>query len=144
MKPFHLKLIKLGAIQTLLMALYHFYLPFQFGWSQFIPEGIASIKWALFALNNYFSFNLLVLCLTLIYYIRSKKLDKIKLLSFITACFWVFSAIYQWIESLPLPTSFNWVGYLLPFLAFFNSLLFMVPLIASRGKIETQTKTNKN
>jgi len=130
MKPIHLKLLKLGAIQTVLIATYHFFIPFQFNWGNFLTEGAPTINWSLYALNNYFSFNLLIVALFLLYHIIYKKehLQTIKVLSIIAMFFWCFSAIYQIIEPMPLPVSLSWLGYILPGLALTNIGIFSVPL----------------
>ncbi len=130
MKSIHLNLLKIGAIQTILIAVYHFFIPFQFNWREFITEGVPTINWSLFALNNYFSFNLLVIALFLLYYLYSKKIyiEVIKILSLIAMLFWSFSALYQIIEPMPLPVSLSWLGFVLPGLALVNILIFMVPL----------------
>ena len=130
MKSLHLKLLKLGAIQTVLMAAYHFFIPFQFNWGDFLTEGAPTINWSLYALNNYFSFNLLVVAIFLLYHIFYKKghLQTIKVLSIIAALFWCFSAAYQIIEPMPLPMSMRWLGFLLPGLAITNIGIFSVPL----------------
>ncbi len=130
MKNSNLVLLKLGAIQTLLMAIYHFFIPFQFNWAHFLSEGTATINWSLFALNNYFSFNLLIVSIFLLYHLYRKIEFKqtIKVLSMIALLFWCFSAIYQIIEPMPLPKTLNWLSYLLPGLALVNIGIFYVPL----------------
>ncbi len=130
MKPLHLKLLKLGAIQTVLIAVYHFFIPFQFSWDDFLSEGAPTINWSLYALNNYFSFNLLIVSVFLLYHIFYKKehLQTIKMLSIIAMLFWCFSAIYQIIEPMPLPMSLSWLGYILPGLALINIGIFSIPL----------------
>jgi hypothetical protein len=130
MKPLHINLLKFGAIQTVLMAAYHFFIPFQFNWGDFLTEGAPTINWSLYALNNYFSFNLLIVALFLLYHIFNKKehMQTIKVLSIIAMLFWCFSAIYQIIEPMPLPMSLSWLGYILPGLAIINIGIFIVPL----------------
>lgn len=130
MKKSNIKFLKIGAIQTILIAIYHFFIPFQFNWGDFLAEGIPTINWSLYALNNYFSFNLLIIALFLLYHIIYKKeyLQTIKVLSIIAMLFWCFSAIYQIIEPMPLPISLGWLGYVLPGLALINIGIFSVPL----------------
>lgn len=38
-------LLKLGAIQTLIMACYHFFIPFQFDWGNYLLETSPTINW---------------------------------------------------------------------------------------------------
>ncbi|OUR97729.1 hypothetical protein A9Q86_16080 [Flavobacteriales bacterium 33_180_T64] len=130
MKKSQTLLLKIAAIQTLLMAIYHFFIPFQFQWSNFLTNDAPTINWSLYALNNYFSFNLLIVALFLVYHLLYKKqqLQTIKVLSIIATLFWCFSAVYQIIEPMPLPVSLSWLGYALPGLALINIGIFSVPL----------------
>ncbi|MEH6538412.1 MAG: hypothetical protein V7719_18600 [Psychroserpens sp.] len=130
MKKSNIKLLKIGAIQTILIAFYHFFIPFQFNWGVFLAEGIPTINWSLYALNNYFSFNLLTVAFFLLYYILFKRehMQTIKVLSIIAMLFWCFSAIYQILDPMPLPISLSWLGYVLPGLALMNIGVFSVPL----------------
>lgn len=130
MKNSNSKLLKIGAIQTVLMAAYHFFIPFQFSWCDFLSEGIPTINWSLYALNNYFSFNLLVVAGFLLYHLfyKNEYQHTIKILSLIAILFWCFSAIYQVVEPMPLPKNLNWLSYVLPGLALINIGIFSVPL----------------
>lgn len=130
MNNFNKKLLTIGCLQTMGMAIYHFFLPFQFQWTKFLPEGLPTINWALIGLNNYFSFNLLVVSFFLFYHLKTKsdKIHTIKVLSMITICFWCFSAIYQIIKPMPLPIHLDWLGLVLPGIAILNVFLFLIPL----------------
>ena len=74
----NLLLLKFGTIQTVLMGLYHFYIPFQYNWNNYLEQKSPTINWSLFSLNNYFSFNLLVIALFLAYYLFRKQDKKEK------------------------------------------------------------------
>jgi len=126
----NIKPLKIGAIQTILIAAYHFFIPFQFSWGDFLSEGTPTINWSLYALNNYFSFNLLIVGVFLLYHLLYKKehIQTIKVLSIIAMLFWCFSTVYQIIEPMPLPKTLNWLGYVLPGLALINICIFSVPL----------------
>jgi len=128
----NLFLLKLGTLQTILMGLYHFYIPFQYNWINYLEQKSATINWSLFSLNNYFSFNLLVVALFLGYYLfrKADKSDVIKVLSSIILLFWIFSSIYQLIEPMPLPEHLKWIGIVLLGLAFLNGIIFLIPLIS--------------
>jgi len=130
MNSLNKKLLILGCFQTLAMTAYHFFIPFQFQWRQFLSDDIPTINWALFGLNNYFSFNLLVISVLLLYHLKYKieKLYTIKILAVTTLMFWVFSFVYQIINPMPLPSSLQWVGIILPAIAFVNIIIFSVPL----------------
>ena len=131
-------LLKFGTLQTILMGLYHFYFPFQFNWSNYIEQKSPTINWSLISLNNYFSFNLLVIALFLSYYLFKKqdKKEVIKILSSIILLFWVFSTVYQLIEPMPLPEHLKWIGFTLLGVAFLNGLIFFIPILSLIKKNE--------
>ncbi len=125
-------LLKFGSLQTVLMGLYHFYIPFQFNWGNYLEQKSATINWSLYSLNNYFSFNLLILALFLGFYLVKKKeqTEVIKALTSLIFLFWVFSSIYQLIEPMPLPEHLKWIGYILIGVALINGLIFLIPLMS--------------
>jgi len=125
-------LLKFGTLQTVLMGLYHFYIPFQFNWGNYLEQNSATINWSLYSLNNYFSFNLLILALFLGFYLFKKKdqTEVIKVLTSLIFLFWVFSSIYQLIDPMPLPEHLKWIGFLLIGIAFINGLIFLIPLMS--------------
>ncbi len=125
-------LLKFGTLQTVLMGLYHFYIPFQYNWGNYLEQKSATINWSLYSLNNYFSFNLLILALFLGYYLLKKRnqTEVIKVLTSLIFLFWVFSSIYQLIEPMPLPEHLKWIGFILIGVALFNGLIFLIPLIS--------------
>lgn len=123
-------LLKLGAIQTFLMAVYHFFIPHQFNWGKYMADESPTINWSLISLNNYFSFNLLVLSLVFMFFLSKKKdnIQTIVALSIIILLFWIFSTVYQIIDPMPLPERLNWLGFLLVGVAFLNVIIFAIPL----------------
>ncbi len=125
-------LLKFGTLQTVLMGIYHFYIPYQYQWSNYLVESSPTINWSLFSLNNYFSFNLLVLALFLGYYLLRKpdSYEIIKVLATLILAFWIFSTVYQLIDPMPLPENLAWIGLVLLGVAFINGLIFLIPLIA--------------
>ncbi|MCZ6834538.1 MAG: hypothetical protein O7G85_02075 [Planctomycetota bacterium] len=131
MKNLELYLLRFGAIQTLAMAVYHFFLPMQFGWAEYVPESAPTIGWALFALNAYFSFNLLVMGGFFAYFVFTKPKGNKRVLTFamMVLLFWLFSFAYQLIRPMPLPENLNWLSYLLPGLALANAMIIGVPTI---------------
>jgi len=124
-------ILKLGTLQTVIMGLYHFYIPFQFNWGNYLEQTSPVINWSLYSLNNYFSFNLLILALFLGRYLISNKenIELIKVLTALLFMFWLFSTLYQLIEPMPLPDNLKWIGFILIGVAFLNTLLFLIPLI---------------
>ena len=115
----------------MIMGLYHFYIPFQFNWGNYLEQTSPAINWSLYSLNNYLSFNLLILALFLGRYLLSNKenIEIIKVLTSLLFMFWLFSALYQLIEPMPLPDNLKWIGFILIGVAFLNTLLFLIPLI---------------
>jgi hypothetical protein len=47
---------RLGLLQTAAMGLYHFALPYHWQWQRAADSVPATLFWALFTINNYFSF----------------------------------------------------------------------------------------
>ncbi|MGB0838421.1 MAG: hypothetical protein ACPGRE_10000 [Flavobacteriaceae bacterium] len=117
---------KFIAFQAIAMALYHFYLPYQFQWFNFLDQTSPTINWALIALNNYFSFNLLVLGLAVLFYKKSK------LPVLLLTIFWTFSFIYQIYSPMPIPKHLNFLVWLLPSLALGNAFLALVYIWKNR------------
>ena len=115
----------------MIMGLYHFYIPFQFNWGNYLEQTSPAINWSLYSLNNYLSFNLLILALFLGRYLLSNKenIEIIKVLVALLFMFWLFSTLYQLIEPMPLPDNLKWIGFILIGVAFLNTLLFLIPLI---------------
>ena len=128
----NLFLLKFGTLQTVLMGLYHFYIPFQYNWSNYLEQTSPTINWSLFSLNNYFSFNLLILALFLGYFLLKRQDSKevIKVLSSLILLFWIFSVVYQLVEPMPLPEHLNWIGLTLLGVAFINGMIFLIPIIS--------------
>lgn len=118
------------------MGIYHVFIPYQFSWKDFLHESIPTINWSLFTINNYLSFLLVVIGLSLGYLLifRPKQIVAIKLLSWNCLAFWLFSFIYQIVSPIPVPTKLNWIPALLTAIAFMNALLFLLPLITNYKK----------
>ena len=129
MSKWELYALRFGAIQGIIMSLYHFTRPAQFGWAQFMPADAPTVTWALYALNSYFSFNLLMVSSVFGYFLFRKKHLKLQILvlSTLSIAFWSFSVVYQLMEPMPLPGSLDWLGLLLPGLALGNALVIGVP-----------------
>ena len=130
-------LIQFGGFQTTAMAIYHFFIPYQFSWSDYITEYSPTINWALYSINNYFSFTLLVLGFALLYFIKKKSSDLniLRLLILINLLFWGFSFIYQIIEPMPLPDRLDWLRILLPSIALLNTMVFAFTFMKIRNEI---------
>lgn len=130
MNTLNKKLLILGCVQTLTMAIYHFFIPFQFQWAEFLSDNIPTINWSLYSLNNYFSFNLLILSMFLLYHLvkKTEKLHTIKILATIILLFWLFSLAYQVVAPMPLPDRMQWIRLLLFAIAAINIFVFIIPL----------------
>jgi hypothetical protein len=109
-------------------------LPAQFGWAQYVPAGAPTVGWALFALNNYFSFNLLMISAAFGFLTFFRKDDNgaVPLLALLLTSFWTFSFVYQLVRPMPLPDNLDWLGVLLPALALGNAIVVGVPILTSR------------
>lgn len=142
----NLFLLKFGTLQTIIMGLYHFYIPFQFNWGNYLEQSSPTINWSLYSLNNYFSFNLLILAFFLGRYLLKKKenFEIITVLASLIFMFWLFSTLYQLIEPMPLPEHLNWIGFILVGVAFINTLLFLTPLITLLKKIKNPHPRDKH
>ena len=136
MNKFNRKLIYFGCWQSLAMAIYHFFIPFQFQWHNYITDTSPTINWSLYALNNYFSFNLFVVAILLLFHLkfRSDKIYTIKVLVVCILAFWIFSAIYQFILPMPLPKRLLWLQIALPAIALFNTTLLGLPLLLDKNR----------
>ncbi len=130
MKNTHKFLLKLGTLQSVAMAIYHFFIPYQFGWDQYLKAESPTINWALVSINNYYSFTLLVAGGLLLFFLLGKKdqQQSISLLSFILLVHWLFSFFYQLISPMPLPIRLGFLSYILIGVTVFNSVLFAIPL----------------
>ena len=125
-------LLKLGTIQTILMGFYHFFIPFQYNWENYLNDSSPTINWSLFSINNCFSFNLLLVAIALGYYlfVKPDKKEVIKVLTSLIFLFWMFSTVYQLIDPMPLPAHLNWIGFILIGVAFINTIIFLIPLVS--------------
>lgn len=87
------------------MALYHFILPYHLGWKHSLIEVTAMINWAMFSLNNFFSF--LLLWGGIMTIITAFRWEKVDLLGYGIlvgmGLFWIFNASYQIFIPMPLP-----------------------------------------
>lgn len=136
MNSLQTKIFTFGVLQTILMSIYHFFIPLQFGWEDYLLNNSPTINWSLISLNNYFSFNLLTESLILWYLIKRKSeaIKTIEVLGLVLLLFWLFSLIYQLIYPMPLPKRFMFLSVLLPAIAFLNILLIGIPLWSSFRK----------
>jgi len=93
-----------GGILTSGMAIYHFWLPFQFGW----PEDLARapmLGWGLLMINASFSFLLLafgLISLAIALRIVPREGAGTWVIGAVAA-YWVFNAAYQLVAPMPMP-----------------------------------------
>lgn len=131
---FHLTLLRAGVFLTLVMAVYHFYLPYQFRWDPAFIDG-SNAEWSTrYSLNNYFSFLLIILGGTLGYEVFYKQRAEggSQPLTFVLALFWVVSAIYQIIDPMKFPAQSGNLGLILTTFAFVNAAIFVIPLVGRK------------
>jgi len=129
MAPKEQKFLKLGTIQSLVMAVYHFFIPMQFQWGQYMDPSIPSINWATYTTNFYFSLMLLLISGFLLFLIIKRKhgLSMI-ILAYILGIFWLVNFIYLLFNPMPLPSRMHWLQGLFAAIALLNLVCFIIPL----------------
>jgi hypothetical protein len=132
-------MLLLGGGMSVAMALYHFFLPFQFHWARFVEDIPAVIRWSLFSLNFFFSTLLLVVGLLVLaaawHLPRNQPLAL--LIAGGAAAFWLANFSYLMIFPFPVPPSLHAVKLVLESFAAASFLLHGIPfgrLMATRTK----------
>ena len=130
----------IGGACTSCTGLYHFFLPTQFHWAEYVhgePEPI----WAIFAINAMLSFLMTWGGLTTIY-IAVKRDTFGATARFVTlgmAVFWIFNASYQALRPPPFPAVPR-IGF--QALAIFIALVYLIALFASRISKQSSERGN--
>jgi|HubBroStandDraft_6_1064221.scaffolds.fasta_scaffold803512_1 hypothetical protein len=143
MDRFARNMLLLGGGMSVAMALYHFFLPFQFHWAKFVDEIPAVIRWSLFALNFFFSDLLLVMGLLVLATGWTHPRDQPLALLIVggAASFWLVNFAYLMIFPFPMPPSMYGVKLGLQSFAAASFLLHGIPfawLIATRHRLRNQ------
>ena len=143
MDRFARNMLLLGGGMSVAMALYHFFLPFQFHWAKFVEEIPAVIRWSLFALNFFFSDLLLVMGLLVLATGWTHPRDQPLALLIVggAASFWLVNFAYLMIFPFPMPPSMYGVKLGLQSFAAASFLLHGIPfawLIATRHRLRNQ------
>jgi hypothetical protein len=132
-------MLLLGGGMSVAMALYHFFLPFQFHWGKFVEEIPPVIRWSLFSLNFFFSDLLLVVGLLVL--AAGWNLPRHQPLALLiaggAASFWLVNFAYLMICPFPMPPSMYAVKLALESFAATSFLLHGIPfgcLIATRRR----------
>jgi hypothetical protein len=112
------------------MGLYHFFLPSQFEWARYVEGLPPIIRWALFSINSFFSFLLLVagLLVILVAWQRAHAQPIGLWVIAGSAAFWAFNFAYLLIWPMPLPARLALVGIGLRSYSLVAMLLHAVPL----------------
>ncbi|MFW6015155.1 MAG: hypothetical protein ACOCRK_01810 [bacterium] len=130
------KLIVIASILTILMAVPHFFVPFIFPWESLTKELYPTLKWALFAMNFFYSLLLLwggLLSLNAI--LRWRISNEIKYYLFGgLGLFWLIGAIYEIIYPFPIEGA----KYIMLLFALLISLLYVIGMLYL--KVETFEK----
>ena len=117
------------------MALYHSVLPYQMGWRQGLGGVPDSIVWALFALN--FSWSLLVVLAGSLVIFAARLGPRAGTYArsavFAVGLFWAIHGAYTWLHPLPLPSSLEWLRYVLGLFPATLVILHWLPLAVCRG-----------
>lgn len=126
----------LAGLHDCSLALYHFVLPYHWGWRQGLDGVPDTLVWALFALN--FSWSLMVLlagCLV-VYAARlgPEAGTFARRTVFGVGLFWAIHGIYTWVSPLPLPASLWWLRYALGAFPAVVVALHWLPLMGYRSR----------
>lgn len=117
----------IASVLTVVMGLSHFFVPFIFPWERLIEELYPPIRWALFAMNYFFSLLLVwggLLTLVTEFKWRSVKGLRKCILSGM-GLFWLLGTIYEIIYPFPIKEA-RWV---LPGVGFVISCLYVISII---------------
>lgn len=121
-----------AGVSSFAMASYHFALPFIWGWSRQVGDMPATIRWALFAINAFFSF--LLLAGGVLTGVAATKLsrgttpDRGVLIAM--AGFWALNMLYQIVVPMPLPARLWPLHLILPGYAALSLFAYVVGLRA--------------
>jgi len=114
-----------AGILTSSMALYHFWLPAQFGWGKELAHD-RMLQWALLSINTFFSYLLLAGgATTIVIALRPKPWGQLEASMLIAMTgFWVLNAVYQVLLPMPLPqrlASLRWalLGFAIVVVSFY-------------------------
>jgi hypothetical protein len=129
-------MLLVGGLLSAAMGAYHFALPYQFDWAGAIKGIPASVRWALFALNFFFSFLLLTSGLLVLMVARSRRYASPPGAWLVAGAgaFWAVNLSYQLIIPMPLPPSMIVLRIGLLAFAALALLLHAVPLILIRAQ----------
>lgn len=126
------KLLIIASVLTIFMAIPHFFVPFIFPWEQLVEGLYPPVKWALFAMNLFFSF--LLLWGGLISLIATLKWTKTQGIRYWIyggiGLFWIVGAIYEIFVPFPIAEA-RWV---LPGIALCISCLYGVSIFTYKRK----------
>ncbi|WP_066495766.1 hypothetical protein [Abyssisolibacter fermentans] len=117
----------IASVLTIMMGILHFFVPFIFPWERLIRQLYPPIKWALYAMNYFFSLLLLLGgILTLVAEFKWRMVNGIrKCISGGMGLFWLAGAIYEIIYPFPIKEA-RWV---LPGVAFIIFCLYWTNII---------------
>jgi hypothetical protein len=122
-----------AGISSAAMALYHLWMPAQFGWPEKLRAAPPAIAWGAVMINACFSILLLINAgLTVFCALRWSKRDALT-----WSCvagiggFWAFNAAYQVVSPMPLPERLRLLGWILMAFAVVTTCLYGVALTAA-------------
>jgi len=127
--------LAVGASLSSSMGAYHFFLPWQFHWGEFVTGVDENIHWALFAINFFFSF--LLVCGGILTFValrafrRAQRCDRGIL---IAVCgFWLANSLYQIFVPMPMPEQMWPLRVALLAFAMLSMLAYLTSLLALRA-----------
>lgn len=135
-----------AGICTAAMAVYHFWMPYQWDWTSKLRATPPAIAWGAFMINFCFSvFLVWGAAMTILAAFRWTKQDAV------TRCavwgmgvFWVLNAGYQTLFPMPLPEHLRAVGWLLLGFAVLVAFLYTVAIVVSLSTISIAANLRPN
>jgi hypothetical protein len=101
----------MAVITTCGMALFHFVLPFVYGWPPFLLSLPPAIRWGSYSINFFFSFLLLgggLLTLIVWRTTDARTMPVGRAVLILMCAFWVANVVYQLVLPMPMPR--QWVA----------------------------------
>ncbi len=130
-------LLALAGFHDCAIALYHFVLPYQFSWKNFLHGVPASVTWTLFALN--FSWSLLTLLAGLLVLYAATLGPAAGAFArrtiFAIGLFWAIHGAYTWIHPFPVPRTLAWLQYAIAAFPVIVVTLHWSPLLLYRENV---------
>ena len=123
-------LLKIAGTSSILIGSYHFVLPYQWQWGKVLNQLPEMIEWAVFAINFFMSFLLLVLGIftwRAIHLIKHKQTTDLSVLM-IAALFWTQNFFYLSLNPPHIPEKLWFIKASFMGSAFLTAAFYIIPL----------------